>query len=219
MEEIHNIVYSKQVIEFVAVSNEFCVLVENASKISRKEFIDKAHKILPLLYLKATLLPTTENQFDDFLDKYVSEEIYATIKETLEHKLGQYDAYTDVFNEEFQYSEEAVASSISEDLSDIYQDIKDFLMTFSSSTEELMNDAIWECSNNFKLYWGQRLTNSLRALHNVMYGEKEIEEEDTDDVNQEKESLDDIDTNSWIISQRQNDFQSGVDYNMENPED
>jgi hypothetical protein len=219
MEEIHNIVYSKQVIEFVAVSNEFCVLVENASKISRKEFIDKTHKILPLLYLKATLLPTTENQFDDFLDKYVSEEIYATIKETLEHKLGQYDAYTDVFNEEFQYSEEAVASSISEDLSDIYQDIKDFLMTFSSSTEELMNDAIWECSNNFKLYWGQRLTNSLRALHNVMYGEKEIEEEDTDDVNQEKESLDDIDTNSWIISQRQNDFQSGVDYNMENPED
>ena len=32
-----------------------------------------------------------------------------------------------------------------------------------------MNDALYVCTENFKMYWGQKLVNALRALHSLKY--------------------------------------------------
>ena len=50
-------IYDKNIIEFVTVGVEFCSFIEQANETSRNAFTDTAIKILPLLYLKATLLP------------------------------------------------------------------------------------------------------------------------------------------------------------------
>ena len=39
-----------------------------------------------------------------------------------------------------------------------------------------MNDALWECRTNFEQYWGQRLVNGLRAIHNLVYGTSDLDE-------------------------------------------
>ena len=75
-----------------------------------------------------------------------------------------------------QYSEEALESSISENIADIYQDLKDFILSYRIGTLEVMNDALGECRNNFEQYWGQRLVNGLRAIHNLVYGLVDLEE-------------------------------------------
>lgn len=52
-------IYDKNTLEFVTVTLEFCALLETTSDHTLFSFTDKAVKILPLLYLKATLLPET----------------------------------------------------------------------------------------------------------------------------------------------------------------
>ena len=47
-------IYSKNIIEFVTVSAEYCAFIERVPELEKEEFLDKIIKILPLLYLKAT---------------------------------------------------------------------------------------------------------------------------------------------------------------------
>ena len=70
---IHRLVFSKNVIEFVTVASEFCLTMEKVSAHLPAESIARLQKLLPLLYLKATLLPETEKVLDDELEKFVTE--------------------------------------------------------------------------------------------------------------------------------------------------
>ncbi len=171
------VVYSKNVIEFATVANEYCSFIENVDQFERKNFITKLQKLLPLLYLKAVLIPAPDLELsDDTPEKHVSEEDYNYILNKLKLKLAQFDAYQEVFDPSMQYSEEALESSISENIADIYQDLKDFILSYRIGTLEVMNDALGECRNNFEQYWGQKLVNGLRAIHNLVYGLADLEE-------------------------------------------
>ena len=43
-------IYSKNIIEFVTVSAEYCAFIERVPELEKEEFLDKIIKILPLLY-------------------------------------------------------------------------------------------------------------------------------------------------------------------------
>ena len=49
------VVYSKNVIEFATVANEYCAFIEAVGQYQRKDFITRLQKLLPLLYLNPTL--------------------------------------------------------------------------------------------------------------------------------------------------------------------
>lgn len=193
-EAFDHIVYSKNVIEFVTVANEFCMFVENNAKYTRLQFIEKAQKLFPLLYLKTSVLPFIDDQDVDTPEKYVSEVDYNFLMQKISEKLGQFDSYQEVFDEGMQFSETAIDASLGENICDIYQDLKDFLLSFRIGTTEIMNDALWECQNNFKTYWGQKLVNGLRALHALMYGDANLEE----DTSFSFPKNEDDDKESWI---------------------
>ena len=58
-------------------------------------------------------------------------------------------------------SEVPLTASISENLADIYQDLKDFALSYRTGDEFVMQEALWECVDNFKNYWGQKLRNNF----------------------------------------------------------
>ncbi len=206
MDKSENILYSKNVIEFVATANDYCTFLENADAFNLKEFVYETHKILPLLYSKATLLPEIETRMEEATEKFVTEGDYNMLHDSLLSKLGQYNDYQEVFDPLRQESEDPVSASIAEDLTDIYQDMKDFLMSYRISTNEIMNDAIWECHENFRNYWGQRLVNVIRALHNLQYGDAELEDQNGRQGHINEKNGNDIDTSSWFITKRQEDY-------------
>ena len=174
-EPFSELVYSRNVIEFATVANEFCSFVEAVEKFQRKDFVTRLQKLFPLLYLKAALLPEPDLEMsEETPEKFVSEEDYNFILHKLEVKLGPFDAYYDVFDPSIHLTEAAVEANISENVADIYQDLKDFILAYRIGTLEVMNDALWECRNNFEQFWGQRLVNGLRAIHNLVYGEADI---------------------------------------------
>ncbi len=198
-------VYSKNVIEFVTVANEFCSWLENCPSMARSEFVDTGRKMLPLLYLKASVLPKSDAMLeDDFLEKYVSEEEYQQITNQVLLKMGPYNDYLEVFTADMQHSEEPLTASISENLADVYQDVKDFLMSYRTAVTEIMNDALIELVNSFEEFWGQRLVNVLRAMHEIAFrGEDLDEEEEETDATEDNRNTED-----WLISKMQKNWQS-----------
>ncbi len=211
--QLDSTLYSKEVIEFVTVANETCSFLEQCDSLEVSDFMGKLMKILPLLYLKASLLPTVEPNFEDGNEKFVSEGDWFFIKNKVQKLTGRFDQYPDIFdpNQPVEYEEKV--SSISENLSDIYQDIKDFLMLYRISTDEIMNDAVWEVKMNFDRYWGQHLVNALRAVHYLVHHNSEYADNMTDnfaDFNEE-ESIQRNISDNWIISKRQRDYQEDED--------
>lgn len=195
-----NPVSSKEVIEFVAIAKDYCLFVDNAEKPVIREFVAKAHEILIKLYLQALYLPELTAKYEDYNEHTVTEKEYEKIRKKINEKLGHYDSYHDVNSPVKQISDKPSGECISEDMSDIFQEIKDFTMLYKSGRKELMYEAIWECSQSFKNYWGQRLTNSLRALHFLCFSGEELAELADDSVIEEELKVDDLDTTDWIIS-------------------
>jgi hypothetical protein len=202
MEPDSNPVYSRKVIEFVAVANEYCKYAEHASELKGDELLKIMQRILPLMYLNASLLPQLNPFFEEGNEKFVTESDWIRIQETLKEKFGTADDYLEVFDEKMSDSDGPVVSSISENMADIYQDIKDFILLYQTGTSEVMNDAVWECRMNFENFWGQKLVNSMRAIHKFIYSGEEIGKvENDDDENDERRN-----TSDWFISRRQKDF-------------
>lgn len=173
-------IFDRNVIEFVTVAAEFCKLVEQAEGSKRTNFVDTTLKLLPLLYLKASMLPPCETIGDEAPETFVTEETYEIVRMNLAGILADRDDYLDVFVSDMKYSDQPITRYISEDLADIYQDIKDFIFVFQLGLNETMNDSLAICQENFRLYWGQKLVNTLRALHEVKYSNTQEEEEEED---------------------------------------
>lgn len=180
-------IFDRNVIEFVTVAAEFCKFLEQAEGCKRIHFVDTALKILPLLYLKASMMPRCETLGDEAPESYVTEETYEIIRMNLAGILAEKDDYLDVFVSDMKYSDQPITRYISEDLADIYQDIKDFIFVFQLGLNETMNDALATCQENFALYWGQKLVNTLRALHEVRYAAADDEEEASDETDGQEE--------------------------------
>ena len=180
MEKESQTIFDKNVIEFVTVAAEFCSFLERAESMKRSTFIDTSLKILPLLYLKASMLPKCDTIGEEAPETYVTEEIYEILRINLAGLLGEKDDFLDVFVEDMVYSDQPIKKSISEELADIYQDIKDFIFVFQLGLNETMNDSLAICQENFETVWGQKLLNTLRALHDAKYNQPE-EEADQDE--------------------------------------
>lgn len=181
-----NIVYDKNVIDFITIAVEFCAFLESEEIRSRKEWIDKIIKILPLMYVKASLLPETVGMNDDIPETFVKEEDYTRIAAKVSSVMGEEDVYLDVFVDEMKYSDTPVSASVSENMADIYQDVRNFVSVYQYGLTEQMFDALCHCIENFREYWGQKLVNVLRPLHTLLYRETEelgIEEDfNTEDL-------------------------------------
>lgn len=169
MNKEENPVYSRDVLEFTTVAVQYCAYLESSEGRERAEFVDTMSKILPLLYLKATILPNYETFSDEFPPECVTEENYDIIRNNVAYIMAELDDYLDVFVEDMKYSDSPILMTISENLADIYQELKNFAYTYKMGVEEDMMSAIMICKQNFITDWGQKLANVLRAIHEVKY--------------------------------------------------
>ena len=185
MEQTSQVIFDKNSIEFVTVAAEYCSFIERSRGVDKKTFVDTALKILPLLYLKASLIPECELIGEGDLEVFVTEDDYEYVRRVVAHVMGAQDDYLEVFHPDMAYSDTPIRKNISEDLADIYQDLKDFIGVFQLGMNVTMNDSLCVCKEHFAEFWGQRLVNTMRALHDVKYNSSD---EDADDIPAEWEN-------------------------------
>lgn len=173
-------VFDRNTVEFVTVAAEYCAYLEQLQDKERKQVLDVLSKLLPLLYLKSTMLPQVEPQ-GLYLEETVTEPDYDAIRMSVQEKLGETDDYLEVFVEEMKYSDTPVRKCISEDLADIYQALKNFIHSYRSGLGEIMEESVAVCAEGFRTYWGQTLANTLRAVHNALYQQGDFSDDDFSD--------------------------------------
>lgn len=169
MEQTSQVIFDKNSIEFVTVAAEYCGFIERSRGADKQSFVATVLKILPLLYLKASLIPECECIGEGDLETFVTEDDYEYVRCSVADVLGAQDDYLEVFLPDMAYSDTPIKKCISEDLADIYQDLKDFIGVFQLGLNVTMNDSLCLCKEHFAEFWGQRLVNTMRALHDVKY--------------------------------------------------
>ena len=160
--------FDKNTVEFVTVAAEYCAFLEQVYDKEPSRVVDVLSKLLPLVYLKAAMLVEAEPE-GLYLEEVVTEPDYDAVRQILSEKFGENDDYLEVFVEDMKYSDTPVRRCISEDMADIYQALKNFVHSYQSGLDEVMEEAVAVCAEGFRTYWGQTLTNTLRAVHNVRY--------------------------------------------------
>lgn len=196
-----NPVFSRNVVEFVTVALEYCTFLENCSGLTARDFASALLRLLPVTYVKCSMLPNIEPEEDNLQEDFVTEEIYKFIENKISKKLGEYDLECEV-PETVSQNEENTTAQLSEILTDIYQDLKNFVMSYKTGEENLMKESVFVCKLNFEQFWGARLANAQPVIHKLVYGET-----DWDQLNKtEKLTGGNSDSGQWIITKRQQEW-------------
>ena len=198
-----HIVYSKKVIEFITVAAETCLFLEHTNEFTKTDFVQKSVKILPLLYLNASMLDIPQAVFDDIPERFVNEEDYQYVRQQVEQLLGSDDSYLEVFHPDMALSDTPIAAFVSENMADIYQELKDFAANYQLGDIDIMNDALVACLDAFGEHWGQKLLNALRALHAVRFSDGFGSDEPDNELPERKS----IDRNTFLNFQHDEDEQ------------
>ena len=156
-------------VAFIAMSVEYCHALENVLDFEREDFIAKMLKLLPRIYMSATDI--AENQFEEnyYAESYLEEESYDAVKENIARLLAEDDIYLEVFMDDMKYSDTPISASIAEGLTDIFQDLFNFVNNVKDAPQEQISDYVAVCKENFETFWGQRLCNVMKALHDIKY--------------------------------------------------
>ncbi len=204
MENIHDIVYSEKALHFVKIAKQYADLLDENEYPERNQFVLELLKTIPLLYSAIIDVPVEEAVYDDENEKFVTEEEWSAIFQKIAALMGAQNEYIDVPDNDEYDTMDVISRSLSEDIADIYQDIRDFLELYRNGTEEVMNDALWECKINFERYWGIKAARVIAVLHKILLTDPE-ELDKKENEWKEKHSKRKFNTDKWFISQRQKD--------------
>lgn len=161
-----NLTQSKSVLEMITVAHEFCLFMEKVDSYSQEDILNYFQKIIPLLYLKGSLLPDIEVTDDSYVERYVTAETWEIVFNELRNKLKPLDNYWVLAHSD---DTEASKANIADNLTDVYQDLKDFVILYTKNTQTARENAAYECKLLFETHWGIRLLNALKAIHMVKF--------------------------------------------------
>ncbi len=159
-----NPVISRQVLEMITVAHEYCLFFEEAEKYPAQEIFAYFQKIGPLLYLKGAILPTGIKAEPEYMERFVTEEQWEGIFKSLREKFGEEDVY---YVHNHNYDTEEV--SLADNLADIYQDMKDFVMLYQKAPITSKECAVAELQKLFENHWGLRVLQALGYVHGKIY--------------------------------------------------
>ncbi|MDE5744208.1 MAG: DUF5063 domain-containing protein [Paramuribaculum sp.] len=166
---------SNNSLAFIALCNEYCSAIEQASTAEPTEFTANMIRLLPRLYITANDLKTEEPiENEGYIDQVLDEESYETVRRNLETVFGADDTYLEVFEEDMKYSETPIATSVSEGLADIFQSLYNFVEMVREAIPENIPGAIAAMKEDFNNYWSQILCNVMRPLNNIYHNPEEI---------------------------------------------
>ncbi len=171
----NNIIYAQATLEFVTVAGEYCKTLENLNDFSIRQFIENTYKISSLLLLKALSLPKPEIEHKQAPQTCITEADWHYIDNAVSKKLGQFVSYTELRTP--LEANHPQTMSISECLTDIYQDLKDVTTLYTLASEEVILNALETCKTNFEQFWGPRIIAVLAEFHNLLYGDEDFSEE------------------------------------------
>lgn len=162
-------VEAKNTKELFLVASQFCTFIDNIQTFDKEQIVDYLLKISPLMYLKGSLIPEIILEDNSSCEQFFTEEQYELLYLSLKEKLSEID-----FFEFYSWQlNEVETKSLCELLTDIYQDMKDFLLLYNKNVLASQEAALFLLRMNFLHHWGKNITVLLLYLHHLSYSENE----------------------------------------------
>jgi len=141
----------------IGLISQYVEMVEKLSTYSAHGFLSKCAIILPQIYSLGMAMPDS-----DIEDKDVDVEIVSPLG-SIEILMGKYDRYNVVY--EPSREDKVVVGSLSDDLSDIYLDLKKALVNYQHGHKK---DALWQIKFYLKSHAGTHLVDALYVMHRLI---------------------------------------------------
>ena len=159
---------------FIAMTNEYCHELENILDYDKDSFVARMLKLLPRIYISANDIELDISFSDYYIDSYLEEEAYNQVRNYVSQVMAEDDVYLDTFVDDMKYSDTPVATSVSENLADLYQEVFNFIASVKNAPTEVQQELLGLCKDNFKNYWSQTICNAIKALNKIYYNPDNI---------------------------------------------
>jgi len=144
--------------DFAEIVRRYCIWAKSPFGEIEVE-MQTAQKILAELNYFVLDLPDDEFEDDVELED-VSTEQWKIVRNRFENL--PIKGYWTIFDPTKDKENDAVFAELSDDLADIYQDIKYGLVLFDAGH---FSEAVWEWKFNFKIHWGRHLLNAQKVIY------------------------------------------------------
>ncbi len=161
-------VMNERVKEFTAQARAYCSLIESGHAPNSWMFAQECLLHLLPLYHLALQLPEVEPASKNVLDS-IEHKTWNLVREPIAKRLGR-DQYWAVFEPLEQEMPGALAGSLSDDLADIWRDLKPGLMAVDAGAPIPYDDIVWEWRFSFETHWGAHAVGAIAALHGLCFG-------------------------------------------------
>lgn len=168
-DDIKTFLYKSTTQEFLNSAQNFINLLENEN-LTLKEFMISCHSILLELYTCGHNFDEIELKYSDVHSRNEVKIKFENRNKSIISKLNENEFYWEVFDPiNPDMENEPIKGSLSDDLSDIYHDLKIELEKINTNTNEAIEDAFWQMKFSFRNHWGNHCIDALRALHYLCY--------------------------------------------------
>ena len=118
------------------------------------------------MYLKGSVLPEITVDDPSYNEKIVTEEQWENKFIELRNKFAKNDEFWFI-NYDGPDETDPVKGSMAEQITDIYQDMKDFVMLYQKSSRASKQNAADEIRKLFHDNWGSKVINTLKLVHKM----------------------------------------------------
>jgi len=166
---LEQVLASKAVVDFVEAAREFCLLIETRHCDNPKEFLEILHGQLLTLYALGLKLPNIFIDHDKEFDTDVPDEQMRAIVKFISDRVA-FSYYWTVLNPfDDVNAAEIGTGDLTDDLGDIYRDLKRTLMQFDNESLEAMGNAIWLFKFGFDNHWQAHCIDALQIIFHYLY--------------------------------------------------
>jgi hypothetical protein len=159
----YEITHGKHVIELLSIANEYIRFIDESSKYDKHTIMSYLQKILPLIYLKSALLPEFTLDDNSADERFVTEEEYELVLLNLMEK------FTQKCDDTHECSCTDEGGKVAEALADLYQDLKDTVILYSTNKAASQQWAVHNCRAWFIERWGLAVADLLGYFHTCIY--------------------------------------------------
>jgi Domain of unknown function (DUF5063) len=144
--------------KFAEIARRYCAWAESSASETHSE-MQMAQKFLAELNYFVLDLPDDEFEDDVELED-VSTEQWKLVRERFSNL--PVNGYWTIFDPIYDEEKVAVYGMLSDDLGDIYRDIKYGLLLFDAGH---FSEAVWEWRFNFNIHWGRHLLDAQKVIY------------------------------------------------------
>ena len=183
---------ASQTKEFVKLCRQYFEYLEKLPDKKLSDFWVMQLRLLPEIYSGVSRLPQIEARYASDVEKFVTEREYNRVFLSVHAYIGALDKFTDFNDLSHPGAVKVVNASLSEMLTDIYQELKDFVLLYETETLENMNDAIADCYETFGRFWGVKLLTATRIIHVNLFQQRYADAKKASQAEEESDEGDDM---------------------------